>query len=132
MSRLTIGISGAIALSLISGAAQLALGRDLSPSMLRGMQGKLSSATIVNRAAKADRAVSRAALPAQTRTIAFRLDSFSDTSFLVRVPVAKGGPAPAPFDAKSGARNKPPIACEPMVSVLAEAAKQLPPGRCVT
>lgn len=132
MSRLTIGISGAITLSLISGAAQFALGRDLSPSMLRGMQGKLPPATVVSRAAKADRAASPAASPAQTRTIALRLSSFSDTSFLVRIPVAKGGPPSAPFDAKSGARNKPPIACEPMVSVLAEAAKQLPPGRCVT
>jgi hypothetical protein len=33
---------------------------------------------------------------------------------------------------KSGDRRKPPVGCEPMFSVLTEAAKQLQPGRCVT
>jgi len=38
MSRLAIGIYGAIALSLTSGVAQLALGHDLSETTLAGLQ----------------------------------------------------------------------------------------------
>jgi hypothetical protein len=82
----------------------------------------------VNRASKADRAAKLAWSPAQTRTIALRLDGFSDTSFLLRVPAAN---AAAPAPAKPGNR-KLTVACEPVVSVLTEVAKLLQPGRCVT
>jgi hypothetical protein len=138
MSRLAIGIYGAIALLLTSGVAQLALGHDLSETTLAGLQNSLTDSLtagghVVNRGSKADRAVGVAGSPAQTRTISVRLDSFSDTSFLVRVPVASGtgNSSPLPSSTKSNNR-KMTLACEPVVSVLTEVAKLLQPGRCVT
>jgi hypothetical protein len=73
-----------------------------------------------------------AASAAQTQTISLRLDSLSDTSVLVRVPVAgeARNSSSAPSLIKSG--GKVAVACEPVVSVLTEVAKQLQPGRCVT
>jgi hypothetical protein len=138
MSRLVIGIFGAIALSLSLGAAQFALGRDLSEATQDGLPNSLPEPSAageigVNRALKADRVASVAGSPSQMRTISLRLDGFSDTSFLVRVPVANGaGNSPsAPSATKSGHR-KMTVACEPVVSVLTEVAKLLQPGRCVT
>jgi hypothetical protein len=143
MSRLATGIYGTIALALTLGAAQLASGRDLSEaSQDRPQQDRLQSAfrepltpggTAVNRAAKADRVAGVAGSPAQTRTIALRLEGFSDTSFLVRVPVANGADNTSigPAMIKPGNR-KTMVACEPVVSVLTEIAKRLQPGRCMT
>jgi hypothetical protein len=68
----------------------------------------------------------------QTQTISLRLDVLSDTSVLIRIPVAQARKSPsAPAVTKSGER-KMAVACEPVVSVLTEVAKQLQPGRCVT
>jgi hypothetical protein len=139
MSQLSRGIFGALAVTLTFGAVQLASGRDLAgvvrgPSEATNSSG-LAEATI-NRAAKADRGGAAAAQVAQTRTISLRLDSLSETSILVRVPAvreidrhARNG-ASAPSLMKTG--GKPTVACEPVVSVLTEVAKQLQPGRCVT
>jgi hypothetical protein len=143
MSRLAIGIFGAIALSLTFGAAQLASGRDLSEaSQDRLPQDRLQKAfqeplttgtTAVNRSAKADRVAGVAGSPAQTQTIALRLEGFADTSFLVRVSVANGADdaSSPPALIKPGSR-KMMVACEPVVSVLTEVAKRLQPGRCMT
>jgi hypothetical protein len=135
MSRLATGILGAIALSLISGAAQFAMGRDLSPVTEGQAQiGEGSSALAppaaalaVNRGAKGDRAASGSGSPAPTRTVSLKFDGFSDTTFLLRVPAAVGTPTAA----SPPATRKPMVACEAMVSVLSEVAKQLQPGRCV-
>ena len=124
MSRLTAGIAGAIALSLISGAAQFALGRDLSSA----------TTSLVNRSTKtdqirADRALASAGTAAPMRTIALKLEGFLDTTFLLRVPAADGNvPATPP---KPVAR-KPMVACDPVVSMLTEVAKLIEPGRGVT
>jgi len=135
MSRLTIGILGAIALSLSLGAAQFALGRDLSePKPDQAMQDRSVAAAefAVNRATKADRGVKAPGSSAQTRTIVLQLNGFFDTSFLVRVPVADGaGNPPPPSPIKPG-HPKAMVACEPAVSMLTEVARQLQPGRCVT
>ena len=151
MSRLATGTLTAFALSLALGAAQLASGRDLSEALPDHLPTSLTQrltvganavtanavspgTDAVNRAAKADRAATVAGSAGQTRTVALRLDGFSDTSFLVRVPVANatGAPSPAPPTTKSKNRNKMTLACEPVVSVLTEVAKLLQPGRCVT
>ena len=143
MSRLTMGISGAISLVLISGAAQFAMGRDLS-----GVAGQLPSSNssasdlslsrshgadvvAVNRGAKADRAAGPAGSPAQLRTISLKLNGVADTVVLMRVPVAAAKPSSASAPTKNMAR-KPMMACEPVVSVLTEVARRLQPGRCVT
>ncbi len=67
------------------------------------------------------------------RTISLQLNGLADTSVLVRVPVAQAARsgASAPSWTKSG-DGKRTVACEPVVSVLTEVAKQLQPGRCVT
>ncbi len=84
MSQLSRAIFGAIAVSLSLGAAQLAVGRDLT-----GTQDSAgASAATINRAGKADRANGPTGSTAPTRTISLRLDAFSDTSVLIRLPVA--------------------------------------------
>jgi hypothetical protein len=130
MSQLSRGILGAIAVSLTLGAAQFALGRDLSG---RQQDPAGSPEAVINRAVKADRAVGVAGSGVQTRTISLRLDSLADTSVLVRIPVVREArdSLPAPSLTKSPA-GKVAVACEPVVSVLTEVAKQLQPGRCVT
>jgi hypothetical protein len=137
MSRLTTGISGAVALVLISGAAQFALGRDLgrdlgmSPVDRPSFGSPAAGTSAVNRGAKTDRATGPAGSPAVTRTVSLKLSGFSDTTFLLRVPVTSAAPTAVSSTAKRVA-PKPAVACEPMVSVLTEVAKQLEPGRCVT
>lgn len=129
MSQFSNGIFAALAVSVSLGAAQFAAGRDLAGDLQASMG---TPVTAINRTAKADRApVARSVVP--TQTISLRLNGVSDTSVLVRIPVAqavgKGSSAPSLF--KSG-NGKMTVACEPAVSVLTEIAKQLAPGRCVT
>ncbi|THD68450.1 MAG: hypothetical protein E7813_10500 [Bradyrhizobium sp.] len=128
MPQISRGIFGVIALPLMFGAVQLASGRDLA-----GTSWTPSGTTeaAINRAAKADRIAGVASPPSQMRTISLRLASLPDTSVVFRVPLteaARNGPT-AP--AKPG-RWKMTLACEPVVSVLTEVARQLQPGRCVT
>lgn len=136
MAQISKGISkglfGAMALSLTFGA--VASGRDL------GQQGTSSqlnvadaSAASVNRAPKTDRAARMAGPAIQTRTVSLRLDDLSNTSVLLRVPVARETRSgmPASLLMKSGAGTAT-VACEPTVSVLTEVAKRLQPGRCLT
>jgi hypothetical protein len=129
-SRLILGVA-AIALTL--GAIPLAAGRDLSggvfnrPEVTAGPQ-----ATEINRAAKADRAGSAVRSDVAMQTISLKLNGLSDTSVLVRVPVAQAArPSSfAPSWTRSG--DKRTVACEPVVSVLTDVAKRLEPGSCVT
>jgi len=126
MSQILKGIFGTLAVSLTLGAVQYASGHDLI-----GREAAPAAPEIgINRAAKADRGVVIAS-PRQTRTIVLQLDGLSETSVLLRVPIAeetRARPA-APSLMRPG---KTAVACEPMVSVLTEVAKQLQPGRCVT
>jgi hypothetical protein len=137
MSQLATGILGAIAVSLTCGAVQFALGRDLSGIMRQPSRDSATAATAVNRVAKADRAAVVAGAAQSTRTISLRVGGLSETSVLVRIPLAREGrnnpPAnpPSRFLTKSSDR-KLTVACEPVVSILTEIAKQLQPGRCVT
>jgi hypothetical protein len=136
MLRLATGIYGAIALSLTLGAVQFALGRDLSGAAQTSALDVLdTSAPAINRAAKADRSVGAATAPGgQTRTISVRLDGLSDTSVVIRIPVARevrdsSSISPSLINPST---RKIAVACEPVVSVLTEVARQLQPGRCVT
>src|SRR3984957_15247739 len=128
MSRLTTGISGAVALVLISGAAQFALGRDLgrdlgmSPVDRPSFGSPAAGTSAVNRGAKTDRATGPAGSPAVTRTVSLKLSGFSDTTFLLRVPVTSATPAAASSTPNKPVSRKPTVACEPMVSVLTEVA----------
>ena len=135
MSQISRAIFGATAIALTLGAIPLAAGRDLSEDFA-AVQSRAHSlagtpATEINRAAKADRvtAVARSEVP--MRTIALQLNGLADTSVLFRVPVAQAARpgSAAPAWTQSGKRAD---ACEPVVSVLTEVAKQLQPGRCLT
>jgi hypothetical protein len=136
MSQLATGIFGAIAVTLSFGAAQFALGRDLTTGEQNASKNSLRnslevSEPTINRATKADRAAVVAGSQIPTQTISLRFDSLSDTSVLLRVPAVRQA------DDRSSVRpvtkpGKTTLACEPTVSVLTEVAKQLQPGRCVT
>jgi hypothetical protein len=130
MPQISNRILGVIAVSLTLGAIPLAAGRDLSAGA--PLVADAADAT-VNRAAKADRTTGVTASAAPTQTISFRLQGLSDTSVLVRIPVireARNGPSARPAVKSDG--RKLTVACEPVVSVLTEVARQLQPGRCVT
>src|SRR3954470_12191993 len=83
------GLLGAVAVSLTFGAVQFASGHNPSET-LQAFSAAGSSSTVsggINRSAKADRAASASAALAPTRTISIRLDSLSDTSIVLRVPL---------------------------------------------
>jgi hypothetical protein len=138
-SRILLGVA-AVALTL--GAIPLAAGRDLSggvfsrpevPSLVSSQTSLGTSASTINRAAKADRAGSAVRSEVAMRTISLQFNGLADTSVLVRMPVAQASRPRsfAPAWIRSGS-DKRTVACEPVVSVLTEVAKQLEPGRCVT
>ncbi|NLS68165.1 hypothetical protein E3H11_04355 [Bradyrhizobium brasilense] len=111
MSQFRNAFLGAVAITLTLGAVQLASGHDLTDRW---------QANAVNRAGKADRLGDHRPPAIPMKTVALRL---TDTSVLILRPSAQL-PTTKP--------NKPTLACEPMVSVLTDVAKLLPPGRCVT
>lgn len=92
----------------------------------------------INRAAKSDRldGVARSASP--QRTIALSLVGVSDTSVLVRVPIAQPQGQLAPVQTKPavaparGTATKRLVACEPIASILTEAGRTMAAGRCIT
>ena len=129
MSYMLKGILGAVALSAMLGAVQLASGHDLTVGLATA--GKATEE--VNRAAKTDREALLALPSAPTRTIAIRVDRLPQTSILVRIPVGQEARSSPPVPVlKKGSERKTVVACEPVVSVLTEIAKLLQPGRCVT
>jgi hypothetical protein len=123
MSQLVRGIFGAVAVTMTLGAA---FGGDLTAIGLDS--GKVLDQG-VNRAAKSDRAA--AVMPLQQgETVSVNLVG---QSILVRIPAAQLGEAlRTPSLLKAPVVRKTMIACEPVVSVLTELARQLQPGRCVT
>jgi hypothetical protein len=131
MSNTGKGVIGAFALTLGAlGAAQLAFGQDLAT----GFQSFSGVSNYdVNRTAKTDRAprVTTPASPMQT--ISVQLSGLTETSVVVRIPVTQDerDVTPTPLLTNS-APKRPTVACEPVVSVLTDVAKQLQPGRCVT
>lgn len=131
MSQIHKAFLGAVAITFALGAAQLASGHDLADRWQAVAADKPGHA--INRSGKADRLaeIKPAAVP--TRTVSMRLNELADTSVLLRVPaVIETGTAKPPALLQKQGRNKPTIACEPMVSSLTEVAKLLQPGRCVT
>jgi len=111
------------------GAVQLKSGHDLAD---RWQAVTDQPDHNVNRSGKSDRlAANKAGVP--SRTVSMRLNDLADTSVLLRVPaVIETGSAKQPALLQKQGRNKPTVACEPMVSSLTEVAKLLQPGRCVT
>jgi hypothetical protein len=121
LKNLRTGILGAIAFSLSFGAVQLASGHD------RTTGPSASWANDVNRAVKSDR-LDKLTASVPTRTYSIRPGGLANTSVVIRLPLRRETENSDP--AKD--LTKRPIACEPVVSVLTEIAKQLQSGRCVT
>jgi hypothetical protein len=132
-------ILGTVAIGVTFGAVQIASGEGLSNRLLAAKAKPVAShdvamTDVVNRGAKSDRAALAAGSSKETRTLSFHVDRLPATSVVVRLPSQEarsgGTPAPAPILTKE--QRKPMVACEPVVSVLSEIAKQLQPGRCIT
>ena len=121
-------VFGVIAVALSLGAVQLAFGRDLSG----GQVDEGISPSAINRAAKTDRAAALAGPAIPMQTIQLRLQGLSDTSVLIRIPVAQARNRSSVLPVLKSLDRKMAVACEPVASVLTEAAGQLEPGRCVT
>ena len=131
MSQIHKAILGAVAITFALGAAQLASGHDLADRWQAVAADK--PAHNVNRTGKSDRLAETRQTAGPTRTVSMRPNEVADTSVLLRVPaVIESGNAKQPALLQKQGRNKPTIACEPMVSSLTEVAKLLQPGRCVT
>ena len=137
MSQIFKAILAALAITAGFGAVQFESGHDLTGGWQLASTAPVAD---INRAAKADRVVLRAA-PGQTETITIRSVGLDDTSVVVRVPVAQAPVTQAPVVQEVRNPPAPParpgtskmtVACEPPVSVLTEVAKLLQPGRCVT
>ena len=129
MSRITKTLFGAAALSLMLGAVQFASGRDLGAAT--GIDPAAPALATINRDAKTDRAARVATSTVVMRTVALPLNGLPEMSVLVQVPVAQATSTTGSLLVKPGSVTKT-VACEPMVSVLTEVAKQLQPGRCIT
>jgi hypothetical protein len=136
-----------VAAALTVAAAPFAMGGEL-PAWLVRSSGIVTAAepassagdpvNLVERAGKSDRAtVARSGVDSTTFSI--QPTSLSNTSVLVRIVNYKSdrriGPAtekPATQLQPAGKASKPRGACEAVVSMLTEVAKQLAPGRCIT
>jgi len=125
-----------VAVAATLGAVQLASGHDLADRWQAVAAKADKPGHNVNRTGKADRLAEIKPSPVATRTVSMRLNDLADTSVLLRVPaVIETGTAKPPaalLQSQKKVRNRPTIACEPMVSSLTEVAKLLQPGRCVT
>ena len=128
------GLVGALVLTLGAlGAAELAFGQDLASSL----QSAISvSDHDVNRIGKADRAPRVTTAPSPTQTVSVTMSGLTDTSVVMRIPLAQDvrntAPASLLTTRTTPSLSKPTVACEPVVSVLTDVARQLQPGRCVT
>jgi len=138
MSRWSKGFYALIAASLAFGAVHLeiASGSDLK-APTRGDAGLFGSRGIsparplvaedVNRAAKSDR-LAAAVAGVSGPTIVFKVSGLKNTSIATFLP-STHAQTPAVPAAKSILST---AACEPPVSALAEAARLIERGRCVT
>lgn len=140
MSQIQKVFLGAVTIAATLGAVQLASGHGLADRWqavtdIPSHSSNYAPSHNVNRAGKADRLAEIKPAPVPTRTVSMRLNDLADTSVLLRIPaVIETGNAKPPvlLQNQKRIRNKPTIACEPMVSSLTEVAKLLQPGRCVT
>ncbi len=132
-----------IAAALTVAAAPFAMGGELpawlvrSPAVATATSPAFSnhSIDVVERAGKSDRAaITRSSAPSQTFSI--QPSGMDGTSVLVRIvnqtAERQANEKPASQILPRGANARPRVACEPVVSMLTEVAKQLAPGRCIT
>ncbi|MBN8961369.1 MAG: hypothetical protein J0H71_09560 [Rhizobiales bacterium] len=132
-----------VAAALTVVAAPFAMGGELPAWLVRPSVVAIANAPVsvsdqanaVERSGKSDRApVARTGVASQTFSI--QPSGMSGTSVLVRVvsqkPDRRMNAKPATQLQPGGKSARPRAACEPVVSLLTEVAKQLAPGRCIT
>jgi hypothetical protein len=135
MFQVSTGVLGALAVILPFGAMHLSPGQ-LPPGRDLATRADVTAAAVVNRTAKSDRDSVRST-PVEGRTVSIRIDSLPDASIVIRIPgdnslvVGERGTSPRVRRAPAPQARRT-IACEPVVSVLTDIARQLEPGRCVT
>jgi len=151
MSHISKGALGLIAASLALGGVQFGMASD--NGLARAIRGdarlwqneQIDGVRVVasiNRGMKSDRELARAS-HGDTATLSFQLPGLKDMSVAMRLPgsEARRLRPSVPTDVaksagrevgKTSVRRKTTVACEPVVSVLTEVAKQLEPGRCIT
>ncbi|MDZ4365743.1 MAG: hypothetical protein U0987_01740 [Afipia sp.] len=151
MSNLASGTLGVVAGMLALGAVHLEVSAGngllgpaqridatmMSPARTEATARAEAITVNVDRSAKGDRdpAVSPAGGGV---TISFKVPGSSDSSIMVRMPsgdaadALRKGPTSTTSTGKGSSAGSRPVACEPVVSVLAPGARQLAPGRCVT
>ncbi|HEU4805904.1 MAG TPA: hypothetical protein VFS91_08890 [Nitrobacter sp.] len=131
MFQLSAGVLGALAVMLPLGAVHFVSDHALTA-------GDNMTAAAVNRDVKSDRDVVVQSSHMNGRTVSIRLESLPDTSIMFRIPGSYRMEAGDRLTTKRDSGRTPArqvrrtIACEPVVSVLTDIAKQLQPGRCVT
>jgi hypothetical protein len=142
MSKRSLGfIAAAAAIAAFSGLhLEIASGRSLEPLPpdARLQTGRTFAANNVDRSTKADRG-EFAPSSAEGRTITFQHPDLASTTVALRLwetaGAAKSRPelkAPSKDGKAPGDKPKRIVACEGVVSVLTEVAKQLDAGRCLT
>jgi hypothetical protein len=137
MSHFPKVVWSVLAASLVFGGVQFGMASDngLTRDNSEPEYVGTNTSFTVNRAAKTNRG---AAVPAQAQTVtlAFQLRDLGSTSVAMRLPASGflGVNSVQNSAAKpmTIGKRKMAIACEPVVSVLTDVAKQLEPGRCVT
>jgi hypothetical protein len=128
MFQVSTAILGALAVMVPLGAMHLHSGSDLA--------AQPDAAAVVNRTAKSDRG-SVSMRTVEGRTVSIRLESLPAASIVIQIPgtdsmmASDRGTSPRVRRAPASQARRT-IACEPVVSVLTDVAKQLQPGRCVT
>jgi hypothetical protein len=140
MSRFTSGILGMTVAALTLGAAnlQIASGHDIAPSDASLRQGNDAIVYDVNRTGKADR-VSVAWAGSERPTVVFEHPKMPFTTIAAQVrtdlsvaDTKRQTSHEISRPSKPAAKQKMATACERNISALAEFAKQLDAGRCIT
>lgn len=140
MSRFTSAILGMTVAALTLGAADIhiASGHDIAPTDASLQQRNDTIVYDVNRSGKADR-VSVAWSGSERPTVVFEHPRMPFTTIAAQVRTdlsAAGNKRPANNDVtrpnKPAPKQKMATACERNISALAEFAKQLDAGRCIT
>lgn len=136
MAKIFHAVLGVCAVTASLGVAQLASGSDLGALTQDRNQDRnqavvaQTTGVAVNRAAKSDRGGAARSVD-NSRTISFQVVG-QELSVAVRVPAERRGEARSLRPNQPAAAPKRMVACEPVVSVLTDIAKQLQPGRCLT
>ena len=133
-------LAATAAFALLGGLhLEIAAGRSidrLAPDGARALNGSTIAATGINRSAKRARG-QVSPRTADGRTITFQHPDLPSTTVAVHIRetagATKGRPALKERDRRAPAgKPRQTVACESVVSLLTEVAKQLEAGRCVT